>query len=82
MVTFFQPFRFAFAILPILAAFSVCDARVLPKVKRDNSTCCGYTITNRNNVYFKNKFEMDFSTVRLPANARRLSPLMLSILHS
>jgi hypothetical protein len=66
MLAFSQPLRFALAFLPILATFSVCDARVLPKVKRDNSTCCGYTITNRDNVYFKEKYEMDFSTVRLP----------------
>jgi hypothetical protein len=82
MVAYFPPFRVTLAFLSILATFSVCDARVLPKVKRDNSTCCGYTITNRDNVYFKNKYELDFSTVRLPVNAKRLSQLMLSILHS
>jgi hypothetical protein len=66
----FSPFcQVASTALPLLAMLSVCDARVLPKMKRDNSTSCGYTITNRDNAYFKNKYELDFSTVRFPSHS-------------
>jgi hypothetical protein len=65
MIAFFR--YFTSAILLLLLTLFLCDARVLPKIKRDNTTCCGYTITNRDNVYFKNKYEMDFSTVGLPS---------------
>lgn len=69
MVAFSPFFQVASTALPLLIMLSVCDARVLPKVKRDNSTCCGYTITNRDNAYFKNKYEMDFSTVRISCHS-------------
>ena len=37
-------------------------SRILPKVKRDNSTCCGYLVTNHD-AYFRHQSIIDFSAV-------------------
>ncbi|KAJ9112098.1 hypothetical protein QFC22_006398 [Naganishia vaughanmartiniae] len=38
-------------------------ARILPKKRLDNSSCCGYVVTNRGEGYFKFQHTLDFSTL-------------------
>lgn len=63
-------------LLGLLSIFSGCAARVLPKVKRDNSTCCGFKITNRGDIRFLYEHIIDFSTVCL--SVRRCRCILIS----
>ena len=59
----------------LLCLSSLSATNALPQKRVDNSTCCGYVVTNRGDAFFNYKHIIDFSTVGL---FPRLYPLSLT----
>ncbi|KAJ9101047.1 hypothetical protein QFC21_003265 [Naganishia friedmannii] len=47
-----------------VALLSSTFGRVLPVVKRSNTTCCGYNLVNRGNTRFRYEHVIDFSSLK------------------
>jgi hypothetical protein len=55
--------RFSVVLLACVLLLASSSARVLPKVKRDNSTCCGYKVINQGNALFRYESITEFDKV-------------------
>jgi hypothetical protein len=69
-----QTMRALLLLLGCVAFLSTATvARVLPKVKRDNTSCGCYSLTNRGNTRFRYQHVIDFSTVCRDQDGLRFS---------
>jgi hypothetical protein len=69
--------RFLAVLFAYVILSSSSSARVLPKIKRNNSTCCGYKITNQGNALFRYESITEFDKVRIEINCQRVQTGLL-----